>query len=171
MNNGRRTAFVDMLGQGRLLDLKKTVQLAHFRGQKEMENYLLQPVALDRAVRVAVADRAQRTGVKLRDIESVLTELLKITEKHKEAAQSQYVGRRVSFSRGKAIDPATVAMKALREFGPKWELLETRLQLVPGKAVLAELRWPFGGTNHRRVFVRRGRKAFLPLARYTNTNR
>jgi hypothetical protein len=38
------------------------------------------------------------------------------------------------------VDPATVATRALNEFGPKWENIRTRLELVPGKDVLAELR-------------------------------
>jgi energy-coupling factor transporter ATP-binding protein EcfA2 len=41
-------------------ELEKTVQLAHVHSRKEMENYLLQPNVLDRALRAAVSDRAQR---------------------------------------------------------------------------------------------------------------
>jgi hypothetical protein len=121
-------------------ELRKTVQLAHVHGRKEMENYLLQPDVLDRALRGAVSDRSQRAGEATPEVETVTTELLNITEKHKTAVQGQYVGKRVDFFRGKSVDPATIATKALNEFGPKWECIKTRLELVPGKEVLAELR-------------------------------
>jgi energy-coupling factor transporter ATP-binding protein EcfA2 len=121
-------------------ELKKTVQLAHVHTRKEMENYLLQPDVLDRALRSVVSERALRAGEKVPDIETVAGELAKITEKHKTSAQGQYVGKRVDFFRGKSVNPATVATKALDEFGPKWEHIHTRLELVPGKEVLAELR-------------------------------
>jgi hypothetical protein len=123
-----------------IVELKKTVRLAHVHTRKEIENYLLQPDVLDRALRAAVADRALRAGESVPDVHSVAAELLTITEKHKNSVQGQYVGKRVDFFRGKSVDPATVATRALNEFGPKWENIRTRLELVPGKDVLAELR-------------------------------
>ncbi len=123
-----------------IAELKKTVQLAHVHSRKEMENYLLNPAVLDRALRAAITDRAQRSDERIPESESVAAELQRITDKHKTAVQGQYVGKRVDFFRGKAVDPATVATRALDEFGPRWQDLQTRLELVPGKEVLAELR-------------------------------
>ena len=38
------------------------------------------------------------------------------------------------------MDPSTIATRTMDEFGQKWENLQIRLELVPGKEVLAELR-------------------------------
>ena len=123
-----------------IVELRKTVLLAHVHQRKEMENYLLEPDVLDRALRAAVSDRALRAGEKVPEIGTIAAELLKITDKFKTSAQGQFIGKRVDYFRGKSVDPATVATKALNEFGPKWEHIKTRLELVPGKEVLAELR-------------------------------
>lgn len=124
-----------------ILELKKTVQFAHVHARKEIENYLLHPDVLDRALRAAVSDRAQRAHEEVPEVSAVVAELLKkITDKHKTAVQGQYLSKRLEFFRRKSVNQATIATSTLNEFERKWESIETRLALVPGKEVLAEFR-------------------------------
>ena len=120
--------------------LQKTVKLAHVYKRKEIENYLLLPGPLTRAVESAIADRARRmgqTGTPPPDIAKLLTT---ITERHKDEVQGQYAGRRVEYLRSTGKDASTLVQEAIATFEQKWRNLDERLAIAPGKVVLAEFR-------------------------------
>ena len=112
--------------------------VAHFLSRKEIENYLLQPAALARAVR---AQARRRFGNEPLEVEANLDAALQsITDPLRADCSGQYVAGYCRFHRHAAKDPAMLASEATANFDVKWADLDTRLEVVPGKRVLSELR-------------------------------
>jgi len=123
-----------------LESLRTFCDYAHIHSKKELENFLLVPDTLDRAIAQVVAEQNRRTGraTSSRSISSLLTE---ITDSMKHDVQAQYLKRQLPFERSLArgLDDATVTSALLAAFDNRWNDLEARLDMVPGKAVLSAL--------------------------------
>jgi len=121
--------------------LQKTAELVHVHSRKEIENYLLNEAVLTRAVQSSLNEKASREGnLPVEIISSVSPLLVEIAESYKDDSQSQYIGKKVDYLRHTPINSATLTRQTLLEFSQKWEKLDTRLELVPGKKVLADFR-------------------------------
>lgn len=123
-------------------ELGTRVPLVHVLARKEMENYLLQPAVLQRAVERAVRDRARRQGEKPPPVADVAPLLERATQPFRDDAQAQYLARRLDHhdrSR-RSEDRATVTRQTIEWFSSEWSDLEARVCIVPGKRALAELR-------------------------------
>lgn len=122
--------------------LSESISFVHVHCCKEIENYLLIPSCLERALLSALADRSKRDGSEIPRIKPVTEELLAITEKYKDDVSSQRVGKEIDHRRetGAKGDSATLYAKATAEFKSRWASLERRLEMVPGKDVLADFR-------------------------------
>ena len=122
--------------------LSGSLKLAHIHERKEIENYLLVPDALDRAIQRAATDRATRNGGGDAQIEvpKAAALLREITDPLRDEVQSQLIGRRASYLRSSGKDVADLTRQTLAWFSPRWEDLATRLALVPGKEVLKAFR-------------------------------
>lgn len=119
-----------------------TAQLtfAHVHKRKEIENYLLLPSVLARALEKAVEDRNKRTSSeKVIDV-SVEEMVGQLTKDLKATTQGQYVGKYLEYNKGSGRDAATLSAEAITRFESKWTALETRLEIVPGKEILRKLR-------------------------------
>ena len=118
------------------------VPLVHVLARKEMENYLLQPAVLQRAVERGVRDRARRLGEKPPTVEDVAPLLERATDPFRDDAQAQYLARRLDHhdQSGRSEDRATVTRETIEWFTKGWSDLETRVSITPGKRALAELR-------------------------------
>lgn len=125
-----------------MAELEKTVSLAWVHSRKEIENYLLVPGALERAVNGAVIDRARRLNESPPAVGDIRAILAAITDQYKNTVQAQYVGRRVEYARkaGTTKDDSTLVAEALVEFENRWIDLDERLLIVPGKDALTDLR-------------------------------
>ena len=119
-------------------EMEKEGVLAHFHSRKEVENYLLHPPALSRAIAAQVR---RRFGHDAANVEANLdAALLSITDPLRADCSGQYVAGHCRFHRHSGKDDATVASAATATFDQKWARLGTRLEIVPGKRVLSELR-------------------------------
>ena len=121
--------------------LSRSCSFAWIHDRKELENFLLIPEALEVAVKRRIDDRNKRTNVST-DTDIKMREfLLNLTEPFRHRVQARYLARRRSFEKvkGPALDDSTVEEQLLREFEDAWGDLESRLLLVPGKEVLANL--------------------------------
>jgi hypothetical protein len=121
-------------------ELKKHLVFVYFHACKEIENYFLVPVVLDRALTRALLERAKRTGEDPPIAESISILLEEITDSLKNDAQGQYLSKWSSFHKTSRKDPATLATEAIGWFEKRWRDLTTRLEIVPGKRVLRLLR-------------------------------
>jgi predicted ATP-dependent endonuclease of OLD family len=120
--------------------LSDQVYLAHIHGRKEIENYLLVPSVLSRAVQQAISDREKRKGVQLNRDESIEDLLDTISRKKKSVIQGQYIGKFCAHFKSSGKDQGSLSAEAIERFENKWESLDTRMEIVPGKDILRELR-------------------------------
>ena len=120
--------------------LEQEIALAHFHGRKEIENYLLLPDVLVRAIERAVDDRVRRTGEKIKSTLDVRKVLDKITIADRETLSGQYIARYCEYFRNSGKDYGTLAAEALEKFNEKWKELDSRMTIVSGKGVLRKFR-------------------------------
>jgi energy-coupling factor transporter ATP-binding protein EcfA2 len=107
--------------------------------RKEIENYLLVPSALDRAMARALEDRAARTGAIVEQVSSAAELLEEITAPMRTAVNSNYVGKRIDYFRHSVLDSSTIASRATELVDEAWIDLRMRMEIVPGSDVLAAL--------------------------------
>lgn len=120
--------------------LEKRLAFTHFHARKEIENYLLVPEVLDRALNRAIQDRLKRTGENPSAVEPMRPVLLRLTEEIKNETQGQYLAKWTAFHRSSGNDQATLTTEAIRWFDERWKHLDDRLTIVPGKKILRLLR-------------------------------
>lgn len=122
-------------------NLKKTNKLAHIHQRKEIENYLLESHAIEKAINKKLSDRKKRIGDAIKFEEQVDNLLEKITSPLRHKTEAQYISKRLSF--GKSVSPnlddSTITEKIMMEFEDQWEKIENRLCIVPGKQVFSSL--------------------------------
>jgi energy-coupling factor transporter ATP-binding protein EcfA2 len=119
--------------------LAKSVHLVHVFCKKELENYLLVPAALDRALVRAVKERARRFGNTTVPTAACAAILDAITDELKAEVLGQYGARHHDFHSKQGIDKATSFAVTLQPLQLAWQSPSARLGLVPGKQVLARL--------------------------------
>ena len=120
--------------------LKKSIAFAHIHTRKEIENYLLHPRVLGRTLESAIVEREQRSDTILNRDESIEEILIKLTEDDKVNLQSQYMSKYRSFFKHIGKDDATLDAEAINWFNLKWDILDSRMEVVSGKTVLRDLR-------------------------------
>ena len=127
--------------KGLLSEFQEFTALAHIHQRKEIENYLLDPNVIKRAIERKVEERARRSGKEIdfsENIESILREL---SSKMKTKVNAQILSKGAkhlkSIKRG--LDEATIDEQLIEYFNSKWSTLMTRLEIVPGKELLSSL--------------------------------
>lgn len=119
-------------------DCQEFCDFTHIHKRKEMENFLLIPGALDKAVRKRLADRAARTG-ELADYASNAREfLLAYAEERKSyiAGQNLTLFRKFEKSRNPSEHEEVITQKAYEWMESRWVDEDSRLCLLPGKEAL-----------------------------------
>lgn len=122
-------------------ELEKKNDFVWVHGRKELENFLLVPAALERAVHTRIKASKERGG-QPKELTSGIVELLEvITAEMKSEVYGQYnaSGVRALCELNKGLDHATASATVHRELEERWADLGERLMLVPGKALLARL--------------------------------
>lgn len=123
-------------------ELVKNVALVHFHQRKEIENYLLIPSVLERALYKAVRERANRNNQSLPDIEPIEKLLDEASSKFKTENFSQYATRGNAFFKRIRSDKyeATILQETTIRFEEKWSNINSRMEIARGKDVLDQLR-------------------------------
>lgn len=124
-----------------LKELHGFCDFAHIHQKKELENFLLVPKSLNKAITKRIADQNKRTGKKSSFTEDIQTLLLSITDAIKHDVQAQFLKRQQPFTKSlkRALDDATITSQLLADFDSMWENLNTRLNIVPGREILSRL--------------------------------
>jgi energy-coupling factor transporter ATP-binding protein EcfA2 len=123
-------------------ELKKSLQLVHIHRRKEIENYLLVPSALGRAIRGNLATRTGKSDSLSITDDEVVAVLERIMEPFRTLVLSQLLARRTEYLRrkGSKLDSATITQTIVSQFESEWTLFERRVEMVPGKEVLRIVR-------------------------------
>lgn len=121
-------------------ELEDSLGLVIVLKRKEMENYLLSPVVLQRAVERTYREYLRRGNEGDKKEFNVSDCLLRITEACRADTQAQYIAKRVEFFQRDRRDGATLNAETIRWFETMWSELETRMAIVPGKQVLHHFR-------------------------------
>jgi energy-coupling factor transporter ATP-binding protein EcfA2 len=120
--------------------LKASLKLAWVLDRKEIENHLLVPAALDRAVVRALNTRREETADKLvLEVDSAGL-LDQITGPMKDDVLAQLMARRHDYLHPKGQDPSRLYKDVMTSFEKHWGGLDTRMMLVAGKEVLGQFR-------------------------------
>lgn len=123
-------------------ELSDNLYFAHIHKMKEIENYLLNPSVLNRALKKHTAEKNNRSSTSIEINESIENILYLITEPLRIDTQSQYVGKYIEYMKKveNGLDQTTLTGNAIRIFEEKWRNLDTRLMIVSGKRTLKDLR-------------------------------
>ncbi len=116
--------------------LGASLKLARVHERKEIENYLLIPTALNRAVSKALNERRERTSEKEVAAVDAAVLLEEITRPMKEDVLSQLMARRHDYLQSSGHDKSKLYKEVMGAFESRWASLSTRLTLVAGKEVL-----------------------------------
>ena len=121
-------------------ELENKIEFVHFHKRKEIENYLLSPEPLNRAVMQAIRERSRRTGEEAVCEVDVRPMLAQITRRFKADCRGQYVSKFCDFFKERGRDRAELTTEALELFDRKWAKLDSRLEIVSGKKMLKSIR-------------------------------
>jgi energy-coupling factor transporter ATP-binding protein EcfA2 len=121
-------------------ELNHHLDFSHIHARKEIENYLLVPEILDRAMKKAVSERARRLGEEIVEPEPAIKILERITNSLRSATQAQYISKRARYLKHSGRDEATIGAETIELFDSKWMNIDTRMEIVPGKDVLRAFR-------------------------------
>jgi energy-coupling factor transporter ATP-binding protein EcfA2 len=124
----------------RLSALWSEITYAHVHERKELENYLLVPAALQRALDRELSERYRRTGEAPIPKETIVDMLHRLSNPHKAELLSQYVARRSTYLQKSKKDAATIARETIDWFDAKWAVIDQRMEVVAGKDLLAAVR-------------------------------
>jgi hypothetical protein len=121
--------------------LKAHLAFVSIHPRKEIENFLLLPDVLDRCVARLIRDRQNRTGRIPTTPPPCSTLLDKITLGLRDQVEGELIAKAIQhFHRERSLDnTATVTARVVKTLNQKWAELSTRLEIVPGKVVLAKL--------------------------------
>jgi predicted ATPase len=123
-----------------LREISKHLALARVHGRKEIENYLLVPAALTRAFELIVREQDFTSKEKFTNGLDMVDILDEITGSYRDAVLSQLMAKRWEYFKPTGKDLADVNREAMASFNEQWNDLDRRLEIVPGKEVLRDLR-------------------------------
>lgn len=124
-----------------LNSLNKHTFFAHIHLRKELENFLLIAGPIARAIERRIAEQNKRTNSSNSFNEPVENLLRAITDNLYYDVSSQYLARNKPYiaANEPGLDDSTINKRLMQEFDSRWDNLEDRLLLVPGKEVVAKL--------------------------------
>lgn len=118
----------DIIGQN--------VKYINILKRKEIENYLLVPQAIERAIEDRLKSKSDFKGKLEFDINVLMDNIM---EKHREDIFGQLSANVYKFHQSKGKNLATIISEETKKFNHSWANTHTRLFLVPGKTVISNL--------------------------------
>ena len=124
-----------------LEELRTFCDYAHIHSKKELENFVLVPDAISRAISQKIAERNRHSGENLCFADDVRALLLGLTNEFKHDVQAQLLKRQLPYvsSSNRKLDDSTITVSLLSSFDEKWKCLDSRLDMVSGKQLLSRL--------------------------------
>ncbi len=122
-------------------ELKTDCQFTTIHSRKEIENFLLNPDVLDKAIKLGVTKRLDQNKTKKINVRPAAEILNEIAETFRTDILSQYLAKRRHFFKNAypSVDDSTIDKMGLKLFEDKWNTLEGKICLIPGKEALSKL--------------------------------
>ena len=119
--------------------LKKFATFVHIHRRKEIENYILVPSTLDRAIKRRLAEYNKRnsTNIEFTETSESILSMLTIPLKSKIIGQFIAEGSKYERAKNPGLANATITKLLIDRFEEAWEILERRIEIIPGKEVLS----------------------------------
>ncbi|GAA4925306.1 ATP-dependent nuclease [Mucilaginibacter defluvii] len=124
-----------------LNDLNRGNFFAHIHSFKELENILLIPAAIQKAIEKKIKNSNERTG-DCKTFDIGMNELLTtLTDEFKSNIFGQLSSHQLKFERSnnKGVDDSSMLQQINRTFDDKWKSLDDRLKMVPGKEFITAI--------------------------------
>lgn len=123
-----------------LVGMRETVPRFHILGAKEIENYLLVPHAIGKAIETRLRGRPDKLDLyNSRGPDQPLRLLMEVTDAMRVDVQSQLVAHRIRHFGKSGKDAATIVRETVAIFDAHWDDEIARLRIAPGKATLSAL--------------------------------
>lgn len=124
-----------------ITELNNFTKFAAIHDRKELENFLLIPHAIEKAIEERIQNYNKRSNSNIEFTENFFSIFEKVTKPIKHHVVSQYLENAKPYikKRDKGIHDSTITSKLLKEYDDKWDSLEDRIMIVPGKQVLAKI--------------------------------
>jgi arginine utilization protein RocB len=122
-------------------ELSRFAVLAHIHERKELENYLLEAPAVERALKRQIQEHNRRSDDKVEYKEEIQLMLEALSEPMKHRVSAQFLAKRSSFEKAKnpALDQATITQRLLEAFEAIWDDWSPRRNMLPGKEFFSEV--------------------------------
>lgn len=124
-----------------LSKLRQFVDLAHIHRRKELENYLLEPMAIQRAIQKQIEEHNRRTDAPVSFEATASDVLMDISDTMRARVAGQFLAKRTEYEKSKHPhqDYATINQRLVEEFEDRWKTWESRVEMLPGKEMLSGL--------------------------------
>lgn len=122
-------------------ELEKINIFVQIHSCKELENYLIIPSAIEKAIQEKLAEnnkRAERTITYNEDINELL-EMISDDFKYKTQAELQSHQFKYEKAKDPKMNDSVIIEKILKEFEKKWSNISERFKLIPGKQFFSSL--------------------------------
>lgn len=124
-----------------LKDLKKGNYFIQIHSCKEIENFLLIPEAIEKAIVDRINESNKRSGRTVIFDDDLPLRLSTIADDFKHKTQAQLQSHRIKYEKSlnPKVDESNIIEKTLDEFETLWKDLDQRLKILPGKYFLSSL--------------------------------
>lgn len=137
-----------------LKQLEKSNDIVHIHSCKEIENFVLLPSVIEKALIQRISEYNRRTNSNIEFNDNISAVILELSDVMKYDTQAQLQSYREKFERsigGK--DDSNIKVEILKEFDDDWGNLNSRLKMIPGKDFLSALSSYFQENYHVTVSI------------------
>jgi DNA polymerase II small subunit/DNA polymerase delta subunit B len=124
-----------------LKDLSKGQEFAHIHSCKEIENFLINRNAIERAIKERIEDKNRRSNKKVTFAEDTLDLIEKASKDFRNKVFGQLQAKQFEYQKSvnPQLDQSTITEDILEEFDDDWSKLDERIKIIPGKDFLSKL--------------------------------
>jgi len=122
-------------------ELEKVNLFAHIHSRKELENFLIVPDAIEKAINEKILENNRRNNSEVTFEEDTGYLLGIISDDFRHKTQAQLQSHQFKFDKAKdpKIDDSVIIEKIMKDFEKKWSNMAERFKLLPGKEFFAAL--------------------------------